>query len=59
MVEEYQQAVSVRGDVQGLYPQQLGLNNSPQVSNPHIWNFIFLGVICIIESLAWLMGTCF
>ncbi|XP_062168910.1 AUGMIN subunit 4 [Alnus glutinosa] len=31
MVEEYQQAVSVRGDVQGLYPQQLGLNNSPQV----------------------------
>ncbi|XP_059444135.1 AUGMIN subunit 4 [Corylus avellana] len=31
MVEEYQQVVSVRGDVQGLYPQQLGLNNSPQV----------------------------
>lgn len=31
MVEEYQQAVSVRGDVQSLYPQQLGLNNSPQV----------------------------
>lgn len=41
MVEEYQQAVSVRGDVQGLYPQQLGLNNSPQVSNPLIWNFFF------------------
>ncbi|KAE8125545.1 hypothetical protein FH972_020338 [Carpinus fangiana] len=31
MVEENQQAVSVRGDVQGLYPQQLGLNNSSQV----------------------------
>ena len=29
MVEEYQQALSVR-DVQGLYPQ-LGLKNPPQV----------------------------
>ena len=41
MVEENQQAVSVRGDVQGLYPQQLGLSNSSQVSNPHIWNSFF------------------
>lgn len=37
MVEEYQQAISVANhggirDVQGLYPQ-LGLKNSPQVSN--------------------------
>lgn len=49
MVEEYQQAVSVRGDVQSLYPQQLGLNSSPQVSNAHVWNFFF-GFICIIEN---------
>ena len=39
MVEEYQQALSVANlggirDVQGLYPQ-LGLKNSPQVSNFH------------------------
>ncbi|XP_017603815.2 AUGMIN subunit 4-like [Gossypium arboreum] len=37
MVEEYQQAVSVANlggirDIQGFYPQ-LGLKNSPQVSN--------------------------
>lgn len=31
IVEEYQPAVSGRGDVQSLYPQQLGLSNSPQV----------------------------
>ena len=41
MVEEYQQALSVANhggsrDVQGLYPQ-LGLKNSPQVSNLNIF----------------------
>ena len=48
MVEEYQQAISVANhggirDVQGLYPQ-LGLKNSPQVSNLKnvffFWNYL-------------------
>lgn len=44
MVEEYQQALSVANhggtrDVQGLYPQ-LGLKNSPQVSNLKIYIFL-------------------
>jgi len=53
MVEEYQQAISVANhggirDVQGLYPQ-LGLKNSPQVSN--LKNVIFFLELFVISRL--------